>query len=97
VEKEKSTDADRQDILRKRIVRQLQTFSDPMTTAELIHELTVLRHSGAADLPQINETSVYAALEDLMIAGKVNEAPAGVWNHVQPGMNQPKQQQLRLG
>lgn len=80
--KSTDTDTDRQAILRERIVCQLQSLSEPLTTAELIHELTVLRHAGAVDLPPINETSVYAALEDLMIAGKVDEAPAGVWHHV---------------
>ena len=79
--KPKSTDADRQAILREQIVCNLQSLAEPLTTAELIHELTVLRHAGAVDLPPINETSVYAALEDLMCDGKIDEAPAGVWHH----------------
>ena len=80
--KAKSTDAERQAILREQIVINLQSLGEPLTTVELIHELTVLRHAGAVDLPPINETSVYAALEDLVIEGKVDEAPAGVWHPV---------------
>lgn len=89
--KSKSTDTDRQAILREQIVCNLQSLAEPLTTAELIHELTVLRHAGAVDLPPISETSVYAALEDLMIEGKVDEAPAGVWHHVCKVLPQQKE------
>lgn len=93
--KAKSTDADRQVILREQIICQLRTLSEPLTTAELIHELSVFRRIGAADLPPINETSVYAALEDLMLAGKVDEAPSGVWHYVRnPGVKEPRQKAL---
>jgi len=87
----KRTDAERQADLHLQILAHLRSLDEPMTTAELVDELAVIRRSGSVDLPRINKETVTAALQELYQQGKVEETPCGVWHYVQPGVKSPQQ------
>lgn len=54
-----------------------------LSTADLVHELTVLRRTGcAAELPPITERAVLDCLNDLYHEGKVGSATGEQWHAV---------------
>ena len=71
-------------MLRECTVRLLRT-GGPLTTAELVHELTVLRRTGVMpELGQVTEAGVRDALAAAEKDGRVEETPADVWHWVRP-------------
>jgi len=81
--------------LLSQILCHLRSLREPMTTGELMGELTVIRRTGVVELPPIKEETVTAALQELYQQGKVEETPCGVWHFVQtPGVKEPRQKPL---
>lgn len=92
--KEAERQAERRANLLEQALSHLRSLDEPMTTDDLVAELSVIRRSGAVDLPPIKNETVTAALQELHQQGEVEEVPCGVWHFVQSGAKSPKQQSL---